>query len=139
MMTEVLLTALLVQQPLRIGVGRARPATGEGHLSFRPFTFDNEYASFVSGHSFSGFGMSNVMARQIDRWWASAVLYSLASVTALSRTYSDRHWLSDIIVGSILGYAASTTIWHWHEDRDAELEESDQASAAWWLTVSFSI
>jgi len=139
LMTEVLLSALLVQQPVRIGVGRARPATGEGHLSFQPFTFGNDYASFISGHSWSSFGMSNVMARQIDRWWASVVLYSLAGVTALSRTYADKHWLSDIILGSVLGYAVSTTLWRWHNDRETGLAEADQGAAARWLTVSFSI
>lgn len=50
MLTDLLLTVLLVQQPLRIVVGRARPFAKEGNLSFNPLTVDDKYVSFVSGH-----------------------------------------------------------------------------------------
>ena len=47
MMVEALLLTAAVQQPLRLAVGRARPLTGEGHLSFDPFNAANEYAAFI--------------------------------------------------------------------------------------------
>ena len=67
MMMDVLLFVGLVQQPARMIAGRARPELGEGHFSFKPFTTANERASFISGHAWSAFGISNIVARQIDQ------------------------------------------------------------------------
>ncbi len=140
MMGELLLSALLVQQPIRIAVGRARPFMDEGHLSFRPFTFGNDYASFISGHSWSAFGISNIVARQIDQPWAWVSFYSLATITALSRLYADDHWLTDVILGSVLGYVISTAIWEAEQDDETPAPElSVRPAQRRWLTVSFPL
>lgn len=139
MMGELLLTVLLVQQPVRIAVGRARPLSNEGHLSFRPFTFGNDYASFISGHAWSSFGISNIVARQIDQPWAWIGFYSLATITALSRLYADSHWLTDVVLGSVLGYVISTTIWKAERDEAPAPELSLQPPPRRWLTISLSL
>ncbi len=140
LMSEFLLTALLIQQPLRIVVGRARPLAGEGHVSFHPFNVHNEYASFVSGHSWSAFGISNIVARQIDKGWASVALYSLATITALSRMYADRHWLTDVILGSVAGYAISTALWDRHEEENSPAgNQTLQAPSHRWITISLPL
>ncbi len=139
LMSELLLTALFVQQPLRIVVGRARPLTGAGHLSFRPFTFDNGYASFISGHSWSAVGISNIVARQIDQPWAWVSLYALATITVLSRLYSDAHWLTDVVVGGVLGYAISTALWNHRQDETATPEAARRAAPRRWLAISLRI
>lgn len=117
MMTEAMLMVALVRQPLRMAVGRARPLTEEGHVSFQPFTFENDYASFISGHAWSAFGISTVLAQQIGSPWASAGLYTLSTITAVSRLYADKHWLSDVVMGSALGFFSTRTIWRWHSGR----------------------
>ncbi len=122
LMGELLLSALLIQQPVRVLVGRARPFTGKGHVSFDPLTFGDPYASFASGHAWSAWGSSNIVARQIDQVWASVGLYSLATITALSRLYADKHWLTDVILGSVVGYAISTALWNWKQDDDLSPE-----------------
>jgi len=139
LMSEVLLSALLIQQPLRIIVGRARPFMSQGHFSFDPFTFSNDYASFVSGHSYSAFGISNVVARQVDQTWASLTLYTLATITALSRMYADAHWLTDVLLGSVLGYVISTAIWKNQQDDIADPSLALQAPARRWLMVNLSL
>ncbi len=131
LMSGVLLTALLGQQPVRIMVGRARPYMGEGHLSFDSFNPSNDYASFVSGHSWSAFGISNIVARQVDETWASVGLYTLATITALSRMYADAHWLTDVVLGSIIGYTLSTALWDWHEEDGASPPAALQAQRRW--------
>lgn len=138
LMSEVLLSALLIQQPLRIIVGRARPFMNQGHFSFNPFTFSNDYASFVSGHSYSAFGISNVVARQVDQVWASVTLYTLATITALSRMYADAHWLTDVLLGSVLGYVVSTAIWKDQQDEIADPAVTLQAPARRYVMVSLS-
>lgn len=139
LMSELLLTVLFVQQPVRIAVGRARPLAEEGHLSFRPFAFDNEHASFISGHSWSAFGISNVVARQVDRTWARVSLYSLATITALSRMYADSHWLTDVVLGSILGYAISTALWDRHQEENASPQAALRAPRRRWLVISLRL
>ena len=136
MMMDVLLLVGLVQQPARMIAGRARPETGEGHFSFKPFTVAGDRASFISGHAWSAFGISNIVARQIDQGWAYVTFFSLAGITGWSRIYADKHWLSDVLAGSILGYLSSTTIWKWFEEQ--RLGPDLQAvSSARWVTFSF--
>jgi membrane-associated phospholipid phosphatase len=137
MMAESIVLVALIQQPLRIIAGRARPKVGLGHLSFKPFTLGNDYASFVSGHSWSAMSLSNILARQIDRWWASIGLYLLAGVTGWSRVYSDSHWLSDVLAGGSLGYFSSTTLWNWHRDQEELNSASTLLRGATWLHVTF--
>ncbi len=139
LMGELLLSVLLIQQPVRITVGRARPFAGEGHLSFRPLTFADPYASFVSGHSWSAFGISNILARRIDRVWASAGLYSLATITALSRLYADKHWLTDVVLGSVVGYAISTALWDWQQDETPSPGAALKAPPRRWLMISLPL
>ncbi len=141
LMAEVLVSALLIQQPLRVVVGRARPFMNQGHFSFNPFTTSNDYASFVSGHSYSAFGISNVVARQVDQTWASVTLYTLATITALSRMYADAHWLTDVLLGSVLGYVISNAIWRNDQDDDANPDPATSLNAPdrRWLSVSLTL
>lgn len=139
LMSGVLLTALFGQQPLRIAVGRARPYMEEGHLSFDSFNPSNDYASFVSGHAWISFGISNIVARQIDQTWASVSLYSLATITALSRMYADAHWLTDVILGSIGGYVMSEILWEWNEEDSTPAEAALPAASRRWVVISLRL
>jgi len=113
MLVESMLMVGVVQQPLRMIVGRARPSANQGHLSFNPFTVEDEYASFISGHAWSAFTVSTVLALQIDNPWASVGLYSLALTVPVARMYADKHWFSDVLMGSVLGYFSARTLWKW--------------------------
>jgi len=117
MMVEALLLTAAIQQPLRFIVGRARPLTGEGHLTFDPFNAANEYAAFISGHTWSAMALSTIISKQVGNPWVSVLAYSLAGVTAGSRLYVGKHWLSDVIIGGAAGYYTATTIWRWHKAR----------------------
>jgi len=117
MMVEALLLTAAVQQPLRLAVGRARPLTGEGNLSFDPFNAANEYAAFISGHTWSAMAVSTIISRQVGKPWVSVLAYSLAGVTAGSRLYAGKHWLSDVLIGGAAGYYTASTIWRWHKAR----------------------
>lgn len=114
MILENVVVAGLTQQTLRVIVGRARPKENLGNHHFEPFTIDDPFASFISGHAAIAFGTSTVLARQIDNPWASIGLYALAALTPISRMYTDRHWFSDAFMGSALGYFAANTLVNWH-------------------------
>lgn len=58
-------------------------------------------AAFPSSHAANAFAIAMVLAR---RWRRLApVFFVPALVIAYSRMYLDRHWLSDVVAGSLLG------------------------------------
>lgn len=117
MMMEELVIIALIQQPARIIAGRARPYTGEGSTSFNLFKgIDQDYASFISGHSATTIGFATILSEQIDNTWASIGLYILGSLTPISRLYSDNHWFSDIVMGVGLGYFSAKSILAIHKE-----------------------
>jgi membrane-associated phospholipid phosphatase len=85
-------------------VGRARPLWGRGEFSFRPLS---GHASFPSGHAAYTFAMAGAIDEATDGWLPAALGYTIASATALSRVYDDKHWLSDIVVGAAIGTVVS--------------------------------
>jgi len=91
-------------------LGRWRPYAGHGSLSFVPFTTGpNDHLSLPSGDATVAFALSAVMAGMIEnRLWKIA-WYGIAVVTALSRIYHDQHWLSDVLLSTIIG----TTVGVW--------------------------
>lgn len=91
-------------------IGRARPYLNEGHGSFSPFHWGDERWSFPSGHSTIAFTVSGVLSARIQRWWATAGLYGLAASTGFARMYKDKHWLSDVVLGAIVGSFATYTV-----------------------------
>jgi membrane-associated phospholipid phosphatase len=117
MMVELLMITGLIQQPLRVIVGRARPHTNEGNHSFNPFSPDNAYGSFISGHAWSAVGISTILIQRVNHPAATALFGSLGLITALSRMYADKHWFSDVLMGSALGYYSAKTILRWNESQ----------------------
>jgi len=115
MLTETIVTVGIIQIPLKIIVGRARPETNEGNNSFHLLNgIAQENSSFFSGHAAIAFGFSTVLARQIQHPIATVALYSLAALTPLGRMYKDRHWFSDALIGTALGIFLGNTIVSWH-------------------------
>ncbi len=113
--TSVLLSGA-VSTIMKTVVGRARPYMELGNHRFKPFTFtDEDYLSFPSGHTVVAFSISTVLARRIGNPWATAGLYALATGTALSRTYTRNHWLSDVVCGGIISTLISDSIVSWYE------------------------
>jgi membrane-associated phospholipid phosphatase len=65
--------------------------------------------SFPSGHAASGFAFAAAIShRYRDKRWLKWGAYGLATGLALSRYPAKRHYASDILVGSALGYVTGT-------------------------------
>ena len=100
----------------KVLVGRARPYTERGHLSFEPFSLPLvDVASFPSGHTIVAFAFSGVLAERIKNTWASIGLYGLAAACGVSRMYTDEHWVSDVFFGAILSVSVSHSLVRWFE------------------------
>ncbi|MEI7484578.1 MAG: phosphatase PAP2 family protein [Ignavibacteriota bacterium] len=85
-------------------LGRHRPYTNDGSTKFEGPTFESDYLSLPSGHATVAFALSTTLANRIHNTYVSIGLYSLAGITALARVYDDKHWVSDVFLGSAIGY-----------------------------------
>lgn len=88
---------------LKYSIGRARPFTGESRTSFHPFSSSSRYYSFPSGHATSAFSVATVIAEHSKEFLVDVTAYGMATLVAMSRIQKNKHWVSDVFVGSVLG------------------------------------
>lgn len=117
---ESWLTTGIIVRGLKSVVGRARPWTGESSHSFHPFSTRSRFASFPSGHASSAFAVATVIADQSKKVYIDILAYSLATMAALSRVHLDKHWASDILAGSAIGYFVAKKILALDRNRDSK-------------------
>ncbi len=137
---ESWLTSGVIVTGVKIVFGRARPYTDESSHSFHPFSLRSRSHSFPSGHSSSVFAVATVIAEQSEKAYIDILAYSIASLVAISRVHNDKHWASDILIGSSIGYFVAKKICSLNEDRDSDrvrinLQLSRQRRA---VSISFS-
>lgn len=71
------------------------------------------YKSFPSGHSTSVFAIAAVIASEYKSTvWVPIVSYTVASLSALSRVYDNKHWASDIFMGAAFGWAIGKLVYN---------------------------
>lgn len=70
-------------------------------------------SSFPSGHAAASFGMATILADRYDI--PSPLLYSGASMVAVSRVYLGRHYPSDVVVGGLIGYGCGRLVLHFQD------------------------
>ena len=99
---------------LKQATNRARPATHEKHP-----TFWRGGNSFPSGHSATSFAVATVFAYEYRHHIAVPITaYSLATAVAFSRMSAQRHWVSDIFVGSSMGFLIGRYLYKTHHNPD---------------------
>jgi membrane-associated phospholipid phosphatase len=94
-MLRALAVSQVFTQGLKLTVQRNRP-TGE-------------CCAFPSGHASATFATASVLERHFGNRGAWPA-FSVATYVATSRLYDNRHFLSDVIVGSALGLASGWTV-----------------------------
>lgn len=81
----------LAVEGLKWSVGRTRP---DGDRRRRN-------SAFPSSHSANAFAVATVIARRWRRWAVPAGAFAV--LVAWSRMYLDRHWLTDVTGGALIG------------------------------------
>jgi membrane-associated phospholipid phosphatase len=99
-----LAAASILDWTIKLVSGRARPSTDESSGSFHPLSLKNSYWSFPSGHAVASFAVATAIADQTKSPVVDVLVYSLAALAGISRIYEDKHWASDVFIGSALGY-----------------------------------
>jgi membrane-associated phospholipid phosphatase len=100
----------LIVGTFKVIIGRSRPSKDEGKASFHPFSFKSGFRALPSGHSSSAFAVAAVIAGQSKKFYVDFLSYTLATFVALSRVHDNKHWMSDVFIGSVIGYAVGKKI-----------------------------
>jgi membrane-associated phospholipid phosphatase len=110
-----LVGSTVVMQSLKWLVGRSRPNENVGAFQFHPFTSRKDTAglqargAMPSGHAAIAFTIASSLADDFPLP-VDIVLYALATGTAYSRVYHNRHWLSDVVMGAVVGITTSKLV-----------------------------
>ncbi len=84
----------ILTQPIKFAVRRARP--------------DGGVRSFPSGHASGTFASAAVLHRHFG-WRVGLPAYGIAAYVATSRLQENRHYLSDVLFGAVVGIIAGRT------------------------------
>lgn len=116
---QSLVYSALVTTALKYAFGRHRPFLGDGPFVFEgPGFHDDQFLSLPSGHATVAFAIASSLSADIENPWATAGLYSLATLTAVSRMYHDRHWGSDVFLAAALASAIGYGTANLHEEEE---------------------
>jgi hypothetical protein len=113
---ESFLTTSAILLVIKVVAGRARPNTGESPASFSPLSFTTGHTSFPSGDAAGAFSVATVIADRTDCFAVDALAYGLAGLVAFYRVHDNKHWPSDVLIGSALGYFVGKKICRLNEE-----------------------
>jgi membrane-associated phospholipid phosphatase len=140
---EALVNSVIVESALKGITQRARPSGGVERSEF----FDGGN-SFPSGHSTQAWAVATVIANEYrDRRVVQIAAYGAATAVSVARFTGQKHYLSDVVAGSALGYAIGKYVYTTHHrssSADSELwrpmisPQFDRARHAYGLSLTWS-
>ncbi len=107
---ESYLASSVFSTVLKFAIGRSRPGAEEGSADLHPFNGRSSGTSMPSGHATSVWSVATVIADRTDNGFVDAACYGVAVLTSLSRIHEDKHWASDVLFGSAIGYFTAKKI-----------------------------
>jgi membrane-associated phospholipid phosphatase len=117
---EALIDTGIVVSVLKGISQRPRPRTTGAQGDF----FDGGN-SFPSGHAISSWALATVIANEYkDRRAVQIAAYGMATAISLSRYTGQSHFLSDVLVGSALGYGIGRYVYRKHHVTASATSES---------------
>ena len=109
---------------LKLTTGRARPEAGKGPYYFKPFSRN---ISFPSVHAASSFALLTPWILYYPNVFTYS-LFILPIGTGLARMVKNRHWATDVIAGSIIGFGISYLLTEWHKQKYKEDKRIDSGN-----------
>jgi membrane-associated phospholipid phosphatase len=126
---EAFVDSGIMVQALKVASQRQRPTVDHSSGEF----FDGG-SSFPSGHAISAWSVATVIAEEYGprhpavRYGA----YALATAVGISRYTARKHFLSDVLVGSVMGYGIGRYVYHQHHDASLDLSNETKTSRVPW-------
>jgi membrane-associated phospholipid phosphatase len=121
---EALIDSGIVAVALKTATQRPRPLVDDASGEF----FDGGY-SFPSGHAINAWALATVIAHEYGqhRPLVRFGVYGLATMVSLSRYTGRKHFLSDALIGSALGYGIGRYVFYKHHDRSLDSPEGQHS------------
>jgi len=119
----------------KLAAGRPRPNESSDVDGFVPFSGQD---AMPSGHTAIAFALATSLADDIHRPWASVGLYTIAAGVGWSRLNDNKHWVSDVAMGAMLGITSAKLVngnWQiFHLRPPAILLSPQRAGLVWHVT-----
>lgn len=127
---EALIDSAILATAVKEITQRTRPSGGRSRSDF----FDGG-SSFPSGHSIAAWSMAAVVAHEYhDRPLVQFAAYGIASAVSISRFTGQKRYLSDVLVGSALGYGIGRYVYKTHHAKPSNAgggEEESRSAKRW--------
>ena len=111
------LSAGLFVTGIKLLSGRKRPNSGQAHDDFHLLAFSPGRLSFPSGDTASAFAVATIVAGQTRSVGVDIFAYSMAGLVGLYRMHDNKHWISDVFIGALIGYTVGRKIQALHRRR----------------------
>ena len=113
---EALGDSLIVTEAMKFLSRRERPTVdGAKGQFFKGSLFDS---SFPSNHATTAWAIASVVGDEYPGWLTRTTVYGLASAISVSRIVADKHFPSDVLVGSATGWLAGRYVYRKHHNYD---------------------
>ena len=123
---EAMIDSLVVEGALKGITRRGRPLDGRERSEF----FDGG-SSFPSGHATQAWAVATVIAHEYkDRPLVQIAAYGMASAVSVARFTGHKHYLSDVLAGSALGWGVGRYVYTAHHRNSSGLFISPKISRA---------
>lgn len=129
---EALIDSIIVGSSIKAITQRTRPNGGQSRSDF----FDGG-SSFPSGHSIQAWSVATIIANEYhDKPAVQIAVYGIATAVSVSRFTGGKHYLSDVLIGSTMGYGIGRYVYRTHHRKatdpgGVEEEESLNLSKRW--------
>lgn len=129
---EALIDSAIVVTSIKTITQRTRPTGGRSRSDF----FDGG-SSFPSGHSIQAWTLATIIANEYhDKPAVQIAAYGIASAVSVARFTGRNHYLSDVLIGSAMGYGIGRYVYRTHHRQvtgsgGGEEEESVVRSRRW--------
>jgi membrane-associated phospholipid phosphatase len=108
---EAALNSLIEVEALKYSLQRARPNQGGGSGQFF-----SSGTSFPSEHAAAAWSIAGVIAHEYPGTLPKLFAYGMASAVSFSRVHAREHFPSDVLIGSVLGYLISQSVYRRRHD-----------------------
>jgi hypothetical protein len=120
---EALIDSAIVVTALKGITQRRRPTSAKRRGDF----FDGG-SSFPSGHAIEAWSLATVIANEYhDHRLVQISAYGIASAVSLARFTGRNHYLSDVLVGSAMGYGIGRYVYRAHHRKAAGSTDEEES------------
>jgi len=110
---EAAIDSLAASTALEYVFGRQQPNSGS-----RAGEFWRGGTSFPSNHAAAAWAAAGILAHEYPGTFTKILVYGLASAVSLSRATGEKHFPSDVLAGSAIGWFVGQHVYRAHHDPD---------------------